>query len=231
MSTFLELCGIVARESGAASSSSITSVTGNTGELEKIVSFTNDAWQYIQNKHESWQWMRTEFLSDAIIGTARYTAASFSITDWADWITDTPDFRTFSLYDPALGVADEYAITHVDYNRWFAMYGRGSQTNSRPTYWAESPSGEFCLGAIPDLAYRVRGRYRQTNQVLAANGDTPNMPSRFHLLIAYHALVLMAGHDEAAQTYADNKAKARDLMFALERDQLPKMRMMGGTVA
>ena len=231
MSTFLQLCGIVARESGTASETSITSVTGQTGELGKIVNFTNDAWQYIQNKHDTWLWMRAEFLSDAVIATARYTPASFSITDWADWIGDAPDFRTFSIYDPALGGADETPIAQIDYNRWYNMYARGLQTNNRPIHWAESPAGEFCLGPIPDKAYRVRGRYRQTNQVLAANGDTPGMPSRFHLLIVYRALMLMAGHDEADQAYADNKVKSWDMMSALERDQLPRMRMMGGTVA
>lgn len=228
---YLGICQKVARESGTISGAAPTSVLAQTGRLLKVVAFVNDAWQQIQNQRAQWRWMQGEFSVAATIGTARYTATVWAITSFGEWITDTPEYSPVTLYDPAIGVADEGPLRAITYDQWASLYNRGAQENNRPIRYAISPANEFCLGPIPDKGYVVKGRYRKTNQVLAANTDIPNMPVRFHDLIVYRALQLLGGHDVAPGELSDAVSKALPLMQQLERDQLPTMRMAGGPLA
>jgi hypothetical protein len=230
MATFLQLCQSVARDSGTVSGTQPTTVTGQTGRLGKIVQFTVQAWTSIQNARGSWLWMRDEFPATAltVAGTARYTGASWNITDLGEWITEK---HGATIYAQAIGVADECEIAFVDWLTWRRFYDRGAQTNNRPTCYTISPAGEFCLGPAPDAVYVVGGEYRQTAQILAANADTPNLPSRFHDIIKWRALMLLAEFDEAPTAMATAGSNYTRMLGDLERDQLPRITIGGGPLA
>lgn len=233
MATYLQLSQKVARDSGTVSGTAPSAVTSQTGWLLKIVNWVADAWQDIQNAHDNWLWMMGEFSKTTTSGTARYTAAGWNISPFADWIVDNPvtgEFTT-SLYLTSTGVSDEGAIRLISFARWMSKYGRGTQTNGRPTEYAISPALEFCLGPIPDNTYTVKGRYRKGNSVLAANADTPEMPARFHDLVARRALELLSGHDESPIAFADSKVKKDSMFYALERDQIQKFNTDSGPLA
>lgn len=222
MSTYKELSQDVARESGTFTGVVPAAVTSQTGRLLKLVNWTADAWVMIQNLHSAWRWMRQEFdltKTITISGTARYTPAAWSITDLAEWINED---GLVTIYKSSTGVSDEGEINHISWADYRYLYGRGTQTNSRPIRWSVSPDdNEFCLGPKPDAVYVVNGEYRQTAQVLAANDDTPNMPSRFHKMVTWRAVMLLGEHDEAAPdvlVLAERKYLA--FLDALERDQL-----------
>lgn len=218
---FLEICKKVASDSGTISGVAPTTVVGQTGRLLKIVSYTNDAWQDIQNARNAWKWMQAEFLKPTIANTARYTATAWSITSFADWIIDKPPVFPTSLYLTATGVTDEGPIRFAAWDVWKSMYGRGYHAPGRPSQYSVSPALEFCLGPTPSDVFSVRGEYRTGNSVLALNADTPEMPVRFHELIVRRANELLAGHDEAATAFANSKVQKEHLWWALERDQLP----------
>jgi hypothetical protein len=111
------------------------------------------------------------------------------------------------------------------------MYDRGVQTQGRPVHYSISKAGEFCLGPVPDDAYVVRGEYRKAPQILAANGDIPEMPARFHEVIAHYGLMLLAEHDEGNLHIAVAMRRYRELMDDLERDQLPTLEIGAGALA
>lgn len=228
MASFLELCQMVARESGTISGTLPSSVLSQTGRLAKIVSWTNSAWMDIQNQRTTWLWMRKEFFGDTIANTSRYTPAAWNITDLARWITD--DDST-TMYDTTIGVSDEGAITFTPWPEWKSRYDRGTQTPNRPVEYTITAANEVALGPLPDAVYRVRGEYVKTPQTLAANADIPELPARFHTIIAWRALMLMAGHDEAPTTYASAKTEFDRIMFDLERDQLPSWGSGAGPLA
>lgn len=220
MSTYLQLCQKVARESGTISGTSPTAVTSQTGRLLDIVNFTQDAWLQIQNSRNAWAWMRKEYSSSLTSGTAKYTAASFGITDFATWITEED---SLSMYLTASGVADEGELKFITWSLWRQRYSRGTQTNNRPTVVAVSPANELCFGAVPDDAYTVNGEYFQTAQVMSANTDEPNMPARFHDLIVHKALILLGMYDEEDNVVVRAQLRYREMLYDLERDQLPAM--------
>jgi len=215
--TFLELCQMVSRESGTASGSLPSSVVGQTGRLLKIVSWTASAWTQIQNHRNAWLWMRGEFSGTTTAPTAKYMPASWGLTRHAAWITDDD---SATIYLQSAGVADEGPLIHILWKDYRQRFGRGTQVAGKPTHYAISPAGEFCLGPIPDDVYVVNGEYRKSPQSLTANSDVPEMPARFHELVAWYGLLLLAEHDEGQIHIAMALRRYRDLIGELERDQL-----------
>lgn len=196
MSTFLSLCSDVARESGGAGSAPV-SVLNQTGRQAKIVQWVVEAWRDIQNERNDWSFLQGEWQGQLIIGSSTYTGASFNIDRFAAFVGDTPGNRPTTLYDPAIGVADEGCIHQMSFQTYRTVYGRGAQLQQRSTRYCLDPQGAIRFGSTPDKQYIVRGEYRKGPQILAADADVPDMPDRFHRRIVTRAIVLMAQHDEA----------------------------------
>lgn len=229
MATFLDLAQAVARDSGTVSGAQPVSVSGQSGRLAKIVQFTAEAWTDIQNSRSAWAWMRKEFEGVTIAGTAEYTAAAWNIPDLAAWIVEA---GSVTLYDQAIGTADEGEIVPIGWDRYRIIYGRGAQVQRRPVACTVKPSnGALLLGPAPDGVYVVRGEYRAAPQVLTANTDVPTLPVRFHDAIKWRALQLLAEHDEAPTAMATAAANYRRVVGELERDQLPQITIGGGPLA
>lgn len=233
MSTYLQLCQEAAKESGVFSGTVPTAVTGQTGGLLKLVGHVAAAWTAIQNDSNAWLWMAAEFSKSATSGTARYTPAAWSLDRHARWHTDNrvTGYRPHTIYKTATGVSDENELQQISFELWRTQYGRGSQTNNRPTVYAISPAGEFCLGPIPDDTYTINGTYQKSAQVLAADGDTPECPARFHRVISMRALMMFNGQDEAPEAYAWARSEYRSLYPQLRRDQLPQIAIGSGPIA
>lgn len=227
MATFLQLCQSVARESGTVSGDQPASVVSQVGRLAKIVGWTRTAWTRIQNDRSGWLWMRKPFSGVTLEGNAAYTAASWAIADHAAWLLDS-----MTAYGEAVGRADEAPLRPVDWDRWMASYDRGAPDAGRPGAIAVRPhDGALMLGPVPDGAYVVRGEYRMRPQVLQTNGDVPALPERFHDVIVHRALMMLHEHDEAPESLAYAAASYRDLLSDLQRDQLPAVRLSGGSLA
>lgn len=230
MTTFLQLCQNVARESGTLESSALSTVVGATGRLEKVVFWTREAWTRIQNDRDAWLFHRKEFSVDLIAGTARYRPeGSFQITDLAKWITarDEDGDWPVSLYDQDIGVSDEGQIAFIPWHTWRKAFDRGAQTNNRPTYYSVSPTNELVFGAIPDKAYKARGEYQRTAQELTLDTDIPLCPPRFHSIIQYRALMFLHEHDEAQFNLGGAAGNFVDILNDMERDQLPDISISG----
>ena len=224
MSTFLELCQDVSRESGTVSGVKPTTVAGQTGRLLKIVNWTAEAWRRIQNSRESWRFMRKKFDGQStVISQSTYTAANWGLTDFRNWVTDRKNYRPFTIYIPATGVSDEGPLREISYEDWITAYGRGTQTNNRPSVYALTPANEIALGAIPDIVYTVGGEYFRDTQVLAANDDVPICPVRFHQVIVWKAMMLLQEDGEDVLSIGVAQQGYRELMGHLEIDQLPQI--------
>jgi hypothetical protein len=202
MSTYLQLCRDVERESGAVSPSSlIQNVDGATNRSAKSVAWVRDAWLDIQNRRDDWTFMRRDFSGKALAaGQGRYVPATdWSMTDVSRFERDTPRRRAIWIRDPAAPERDDSPLIEIDYDRWKQDFSRGQQA-SRPMFWAVSPAGELCVGPFPDKVYHLDGGYRRTAQVLTSNLDVPICREEYHQVIVWKALLRANGHDEATQT-------------------------------
>lgn len=213
---YLQLCQRTVRESGTISGDATPSTTvAQSGRLLKVVDWVAEAWKQIQNLHDDWLWMRAEFSGPATIGTPRYTASSWSLTRFSRWILDD---CSVTIYKTSLGVSDEGALRFIDWQTWRAKYGRGTQTNNRPTEYTISPMGEFCLGPLPDDAYTVRGEYQKSAQALAINADVPELPDdSLHTVIVWKALMLLGDFDEGAWPVARATVKCSDDLRSMQK--------------
>lgn len=226
MATFLELVQDLARDSGtlAGGVNLQTVVTPASGRADKMIAWIRKAWVNIQNERDDWPWMRREFAAPLTIGKTRYTSAELGIaTRFGQWIGDRPEFRTFSLYDAAIGKEDEGTIREVTYDMWRGRYGRGAHDPNRPNDWAVSPMQEFVCGPTPDKAYVVAGEYRLAPQILAENNDVPEMPVQYHGAIVWEAMKLLGIADESPATTSSAISEYVLARQNLNRDYLPEI--------
>lgn len=199
MTTNLQLCQKLARESGSVSGGATQplSVTGQSGRLAKLVAWIADAWVDIQEDRKDWTFLQKKFTSALIISNIEYMAVSFGLTDLGGWRDGN---RDFSLYDPAVGAGDESFLKRLDYDDFYALYFVGTQTAARPCHYAIAPDNALCIGPKPDKAYVFNGRYRRAAQVLAANGDVPICPEQ-HDIILWRAMKKLHASDEAPTSF------------------------------
>jgi hypothetical protein len=232
MATFLDLAKQVAAESGTVTDGKLTTVTGQTGRLGNIVRWTNRAWRNIQTAHADWLWMRSTFAGSTVAGTRDYSGSDLGVaTRFGDFVyTGGEEENRYSIYRTATGPADERPLVYRSYDHFYTHFMRGVQTEDYPRFFTIMPDGRLALHPIPNAVYTVRGPYRKDVQNLTADGDVPEMPGRYHDVIADLAMEFLATFDEAAMQFPLVKLRKIQGFSELERDQLPKI-TFGGTFA
>lgn len=232
MSTFLQLCQDTVQESGTAQGANRPSaVTGQNGRLADFVRWVKDAWIDIQNQRTTWLWLQSEFEGQITSAASRYDAVTdFGLTRWAEWKTHDKDgYEAISIFKTSIGATDERRLIWRpwdEFNRTL-LFGANRTRVDRPSHYTVDTSGKLTFWPAPDASYTVRGTYGKAPQVLAANGDTPEMPSRFHKLIVYRALLIGSRYDEALNQYPLWLMEDRKRLSELERDQLPAIELSG----
>jgi hypothetical protein len=208
MATFRELVNDLERESGTIyQAQRLATVAAPVGRQEKMVEWVREAWRLIQTSRTDWRWMRGEFTSALVAGQRRYAPADLGIADFGGWPPPRPrGLSPFTLYDPAAGPADECEVRPVDHDEWRARWDRGVHDAQRPRAWSVDGAGRLCFGPKPDKPYVIRGDYRRSAQILAADGDVPVCPTDFHDAILWRAMVLMGSHDEAQMVVAHGQS-------------------------
>jgi hypothetical protein len=229
--TYLELVRRVALESGTLPDSAVPATTaGLTGRPALLASWVQQAWRDIQNRRSHWRWMRAEWQGALVAGTQRYTPAALGIVRFGEWVhVDEHGMPVATLYrgDPS----DEGRMRMVPWHAFYTRFLRGVSQQDRPGWYSEDGEGRLVVAPVPDGAYTMRGLYRKAPQELAADGDVPEMPARFHDLIVWRALLMLAAYDEAGNQVPMWDMRAREIMSDLERDQLPKVDFPIGTFA
>lgn len=225
MATYLELCQAVAKESGTVpGEGQPTSVSSQVGRLNKIVRWTNRAWETIQNERDGWRWMQGEFEGDTVAAQQRYSASDLGIARFGEWkYTGLRQEPRFSLFDPAIGRNSEGPLNFLSWDDFYATQLRGSEQEGKPVWFSISPQEEIVLSPTPDKTYTVRGLYRKGVQTLTENTDVPEMPARFHDAIMWRALLFLATDDESVVQLPLWRLEYQRLMSDLQRDQLPRM--------
>lgn len=232
--TFLELCAALAVKSGAIGAAP-TSVLGQGGRQALCVEMIKDAWTLIQNENPDWSFLRGEFEDVLAVNTTTYTAASFNIeARFGEWLGDKKlgngyIYRPLTVYDAAYPER-ERSLSEIPYEYWRVRYDRGTHEANDPIEYCRAPDQSLRVGPKPDAAYVVRGEYRKSPQVLAANTDVPDLPARFHDVIWVRAIMLVAEYDESSSGVASAMAKYNSLMSAMQRDLLPMITARPGPI-
>jgi len=231
---FLEIARRTRRESSATASASDAPVTvvGQTGQLKQIVDWCSEAYHKIQRSSNDWRWLRSRFSLQTVASTDTYAygdatdvAAAAAITRFRQWLPFTEDgLSNVSCYLTSTGVAGERYLTPMSWPDFRARYKFGAQSDGQPINFTISPANELMLGPKPDAIYTVLGEYQKSNQILALDADTPEMPEDYHMLIVWYALKSYAAYAPAPEVWTRAEDEAGALFTALNRSQLPAFR-------
>jgi hypothetical protein len=120
---------------------------------------------------EDWPWLQTSANITTVAGTAAYAAP-------AGWVHTKQLY--INLYDPmiylSLAEIDSISTTDTGQPQMFTVYDE-----------------DIVLRPVPDAVYTVVHQYNRSETALAADGDTPLMPSIFHYAIV--TLAAKLAHD------------------------------------
>lgn len=222
MTTFLELSQRLRQEAGI-SGTGPSSVTGQTGEMKRVVDWISAAYEDVQIKHPCWQFLRTEFSFSTIASTSAYLPSAVSLTEHADWIE-----QNLTCY--LTSVADEQPLDVIPWDEFKGAYQIGTISTGRPSIAAIKPDKSLIFWPTSDAAYTIRGEYYKRAQSMTANADEPLFPARFHLILVWRALMLYGAQESAPEVYAHGLNEYRRMMNALSRDQLPAKTLGGPLV-
>lgn len=226
---FLQLCQRTRQECGV-SGSGPTTVTGQTGQLLKIVDWVAQAWVEIQTMRPNWRFMWKEFSFNTVAGTRDYSTSDVSITDLDQW-----DTSSFLIYKTATGTSDQNELPFLEYRDWRPAYRvrMAERANDRPILFTLLPDDDSVrFEPCPDAIYTIDGDYKRTAQVFSASADEPTgLPSKFHMMIVYKAMQHYGFHESAPDVLANGEAWFNEWLPILEREQLPSMRIGAEPVA
>ncbi len=229
--TYLELVRRLRQECGISGTASTPSaVTGQTGEMQRLVDWIASAWREIQNKYQDWRWMRRSFTGTTTSAQSEYAYTAFTdttdvatISRFGKWLhTDAYGCPLFAIYPTSLGVANQIWLYYRPWDEFRQIYRFGPQVSGPPVCFSITPSDKIALGPAPDATgYTVTGDYQMSAQELAADANTPEMPTRFHMLIVYEAMKKYAGYESAPEVMGTATMEADKLWSPLESDQKP----------
>ena len=232
MSNYLTLCQDAERE--CSLSSLLTAVASQTGEHLRFVNWVKSAYIEIQNRHNGqWRWLRRSFTFNTTSGDDTYAYGDITdvdaaavITRFGNWLAHDWEDR-YRCYLTSGGVGVQYYLNYLDWVDFKAIYKTGSQNNSAPAFITVDPQNNLILGPQPDDTYTVTGEYMRSAQLLAADGDTPEMPSQFHGLIVARAMEKYALTESAEEVLVRARGDEKRLMRQLEANQLPAISVAG----
>lgn len=232
MSTYLEICQAVARESGTVSVLGQPETTvGQTGRLQRILNWVNTAYGDIQRAETTWRWLQYDFKGQTIAAVGVYDAAAMGIAGrfsrWVDRGEEGENF--FSLYKTSDGPAEEGFLRVVNWQIFRRHYLIGNRTTEqgKPSAISIDDQGKLRLYPLPDDVYTLRGRYVRSPQKLISDHDVPEMPQDFHDAIQWKALTLMGLFDEDVVQVPWWQGQFMEVMEQLRNQQLPSIKLPG----
>lgn len=216
----LRLC----KEAGIPTAS-VTTTVGATGELARVVSWIETAYEEIQNAHPvEWRFLREDFAFTTVVSTANYTEATITaditntLSDLNVWKSDS-----FRCYLTSTGVNDEQWIQFIPWDEFrdTRLMGPNSAVSGRPIEFTVKPDNSITLWPIPDDIYSIVGEYFKTPQTMSGDSSFPVFPTHHHMTIVWHGLMSYGAYESAVESFQYGEKKFTETMSKLEIDQLP----------
>ncbi len=205
---YLTLCQ-TARLRAGMSGSGPAQVTGNTGEMARLVDWVRQAWLDLQGTRTDWGPLWRQLSKAATPGEPSVSAP-------ADLGHVLPErFR----YDGAP-------------LRWYAWrdFPAHEVEDGTPVAITRRPDGALMLWPAPEAAGTLTGEYYATPQALTNGTDVPWLPEHLQDGIVYQALMYYAAYEDAPELYQDAGAKVQQYLQRMNNELLPPIEM-GGPLA
>jgi hypothetical protein len=119
-------------------------------------------------------------------------------------------------------------LTYDAFRKQFLI---GTPASGSVQYWTISPSDQFLVGPAPDSAHFLRADYIKDYTDMVADGDVPALPTRFHMLVVWRALMEYGGFDAAGEVYQRAEKNYTLTWTSLVQSQLETPSMMARSLA
>lgn len=205
--SYLQLCQAAHRllRIGNATPGSLPAALPLTGNPDQavydIVDAVPRAWEWVQNQHPSWNFMRKSNVFVLTSGLRQYLLSQIQaiIPDYYGFIPFWSESNTpyFLMYDSGFSPVNQrpdYIFPFVEYQEWRGFWDRGPRpANGQPNRMTEQPNKTLEFDPTPAAApsgsaWGIKFDYRIVNQVLSNQSDVPILPAEFHDLIVWVAV-------------------------------------------
>jgi hypothetical protein len=191
--TFIQLCQRLVIETGIADSGP-SSVINATGDMKRVVNWINDAWLQIQSMHRDWSWRWVE--GDILA------------------LSDTKSL--------ALPGAVECVFKLSYQGRELHKTEREFLSNSNEvTQYAIRPDGVILFNAEIKSGDLVQYEGCRAADLMQLDESEPWMPTKYHMIIVWKALMDYAIFDEAGELVQKAKMHYDKMEAELGRETLP----------
>jgi hypothetical protein len=204
---FLQLSQKLRQEVGGSGNGPST-VLSQSGENQLYVGWIHDAWLGIQNSREKWKFMWAQGSLSLVLDNQVYSLPA--------------DLKGI---DECSARINGYQLIELKYEAFRDHFPKANQ--GRPTYFCILPNGQFKVNTLPDQAYLITFDYYKNPQILAANTDVPWLPTEYHLLIVFEAMLSYGGYENASEVYQSARTKYDQLIMDVEIKLLPQIELAG----
>lgn len=195
---FLALCQRVRQESGIADSGP-SNVTGQIGDLKRMVDWVNEAYMRVQSFRDDWEWLWTSSTVSVIAGTAVYSLPA---------TIENLIANTVYLDGKKLS-----SMSYEDYRERHQTLVSGT-----PSSFAIRPDGKIALNADPDASGTLSFEAYTKPVYFTQNIDAPLFDERFHMILVWSALLDYALFDEAPELVTKAQVKYQNLLAELSAE-------------
>jgi len=207
---YLTLCQ-TARQRAGMSGAGPAQVTGNSGEMARLVDWVRQAWLELQGGHMG-EW------------NALWRPLDLPVSAGAAELDPPADLRR--LVRDRLYFDDRPLSWHA----WRDLPRQPGQ-GQHPTAIAERPDGKLVLWQAPESAGTLHGEYYARLQVLENGDDEPWLPRHLQDAIIYQALIYYATYEDAPEIYQDARDSVMDYQLRMANELLPAWDLTAGPIA
>jgi hypothetical protein len=220
LQTKLQLCQRLRQECVGVSGTGPTTTLAQSGDMLRLVTWIDSAYEDIQNLHRDWNFLRKDLSFNTVAAQQSYTPTQAGAADVGEW-----RMRDMRCYLTSGGVSGEQFLQDVPWDDFRSVYllGANRASTGRPMIVTRKPDRSLMVWPTPDAAYTINGEYFQANDEMIADADVPIFPARFHLVVMWRALVFYAGHAAAPETFSVGQGEYTKLLSALERSERPSI--------
>lgn len=194
----LQIVNTLKVESGR-SGGPIASVVDATGSDARLVSWARNAWTRLQNDR-TWKWMRQVGTGTIVDGQASYTPATFSAAGLRGWVVNDDAYQPSIV--PAAQTQPVAFLRQISFQMARQLFLRTPHMPAAPQYWAEADDRSLVICPTPLGDWDLTIDYWAGNTSLTNDTDEPNMPSEFHMILVWMALMDVGSYDNAPDVYA-----------------------------
>ena len=219
--TFLEMVKALRRET-SVSGEGPAAVTGQTGEMGRLVAWILQADNEIQTYRVDWNflWKTGAFSTIASQGLYDLTLAA----DMGGAGNEITDFNLFENFDPNIGkgpklFVDSDQLIYLPWGQYDPnSYGAGE---TKPYDMTIRPDGKWLFLPTPDIVFAITFNYYSTPVVMVDNADVSVIPVIYHDIVVSRAMMYYAEYEDAPELMSAGAERYDQLMDAMRATQLP----------